>query len=610
MIFNFRDNAFLSGIYGALCPHRKRLIFGLVSASIAAGFEVAGPILLKMGIDNLRQGQPLYYLYIFSGAILLAAAITGIFRFFMRFHVISVSRHVESDVRDTFFAHLMRLAPAFFDVNRTGDIMARATDDIERVRMVAGPMLQHSVNTILLIFFSGIMMFTLDYVLALGVLTLAPIVGGAVFMVARYLHIANIRQQEAYSDLNSHVQENLTGIRVIKAFAREDYEMERFEKVSRKYFKRSMKVAKAQALFHPLLGAMIGLGIAGIMYVGGRRVASDQMTLGDFIAFMSYLNLMTWPMIALGWLTHLYQRGSASHKRIMEILSAKPQFADRSEKAGLPDLVSDEFERLAAERDSFGGKSDFTAPQIIYKDISLRYRENESEVLSGLNIAIPAGSTTAIVGKVGSGKSSFVRMIPRLYDSLKGEIIIDGKSWRKYNITELRKMIGYVDQSPFLFSSTIRENIALGNPDAAFEEIIDAAKTAYFDEEITDFSDGYDTMIGERGVTLSGGQQQRLTLSRALLIDPPILILDDALSAVDADTESEILLNLKDRLKGRTTLFVTHRLNAAENADKIIVFDKGRLAEEGTHSELLEKKGLYATMFQHQRLREELRDLV
>ena len=583
---------YLNDLLKSVRPYRTGLIIGLASTIFASALDVASPMLLKFGIDGLRDHHNLSWLMTFAGLILLAAGVSGIFRYFMRMRVIGISRSVESDIRDTFFKHLIGLSPTFFDNNHTGDLMTRATEDVERVRMVVGPALMYSVSTLLIISFSGIMMFYLDPVLSGWVLLLAPMIGTVVFLIARKLHKANLLQQEAYSELTNKVQENLSGIRVIKAYSREDYELERFTKYCEKYFDRSLLVAKAQALFMPFLGLLVGLGIAGILWVGGHRMADGNLTLGEFIAFISYLSLMTWPMIALGWVTHLYQRGSASQKRLDYIHSTEPQF-----------------EPNGSDHDSASGVYNtgiLQAPEIAFNNIQMSYENGKAPALSGINLTIPAGTVTAIVGSVGSGKSTLARLLPRLYDADSGEVLIDGVPLGEFEIEKLRHSIGYVDQTAFLFSATINHNISIGRPDASLTDIVEAVRTACFEEEIEEFPDQYETLIGERGVTLSGGQRQRLTLARALLMDTPILILDDSLSAVDSDTEAEIIDKLKSRINEQTVLFITHRLAAAESADNIIVLDEGNLIESGDHDFLLAKDGLYAEMFKRQRMAEEL----
>ncbi len=588
-------HGYLESLFTASKPYRKRLIIGLIAVAVTAALDVAAPMLLKAGVDSLKSSGSVNWLYIYSGLIVLAAGIGGYFRFVMRDRVIGASRYVESDLREGYLQHLLSLSPSFFDHRHTGDLMARATEDIERVRMVLGPALLYSLNTVLIIGFSAAMMFALDTTLALLVLGLAPIIGITVFTVSRILHRANLHQQETYGELTSHVQENLTGIRVIKAFVREETESRKFRSVCDTYLKRSLDVARAQSLFMPLLGMLIGLGTAGILYVGGYRIVAGTLTLGEFIAFMGYLSLMTWPMIALGWVTHLYQRGSASFKRLDDIMSENPQFGDVHL-----------FNSDGIDADLSDTSNPIDAPEIEFRDINLRYRATDDLILKGISLVIPSGSTLAIVGQVGSGKSSLVRVLSRLYIPESGLVMVDGQPWDQMKVTELRRMIGYVDQSPFLFSSSIRSNITLSLPDASDEQVKAAAKEACFDSEIDEFPDGYDTLIGERGVTLSGGQQQRLTLARALLMNPPILILDDSLSAVDADTEMEILANLSKRHEGRTTLFVTHRLAAAERANLVAVMHRGSIVELGSHEKLLKTGGLYFAMHKRQRLADEL----
>lgn len=572
-------------------------------------------MLLKFGIDGMGKGNPLGWLYLISGLIVLAAGVGGIFRYFMRMTVIGISRYVESDIRESYFTRLLGLAPLFFDKNHTGDLMARATEDVERVRMVLGPALLYSVSTVLTLLFSGAMMFYLDAKLTSLVFLLAPVVAVAVLSVATSLHRANLKQQEAYGELTSHVQENLSGIRVIKAFAREDNELGRFTEACRLYFNRSMGVARIQAVFMPLLGLIIGIGVIGILWIGGKRVVTGEFTLGSFIAFMSYLGIMTWPMIALGWVTHIFQRGSASFKRLNKIYDVPLQFPEDG-------FLAQEFRLAEFAGNKLGSKipvkpvdhqaeispefTDLHAPSISFRDIQFKYRDDEPFIFSDLNLNITAGSTVAVVGRTGSGKSTLVRILTRLYDPQSGLIRIDGKLWTEYSVGQLRYLIGYVDQTPFMFSTTIRENITFGKKDVSDKEITAVSKAACLDKDVADFPDGYNTVIGERGVTLSGGQQQRLTLARALLLDPPILILDDALSAVDTETELEILNGISDRLKGRTTIFITHRLAAAEKADRVVVIEDGKVAEEGSHADLMKLDGIYSAMYRRQRISDEL----
>jgi len=584
------NSTYLQNLIAGLKPYRKKIALGFIASALMNAFAVMSPMLLRSGVNKLQEGAPVGWLYTFSGLIVLTAIIGGVFRYQMRMIIIGTSRWAECDLREKYFGHLLELASSFFDRNLTGDLMARATDDIERIRMVYGPVLMMVMATSLTLIFSAIMMFVLDIRLALMVMLMAPLIGAVVLLVASRLHRVNLRQQEAYGKLESNVQENITGIRVVKSFVREAYESKKFTEICQIYFKRSLDVIKIQSLFMPVIGLLIGLGIAMILWIGGSDVASGVITLGDFIAFMSYLSLMTWPMIAIGWLTHLYQRGSASHRRLEEIFEVEKQFDE-------------------VDGDSFKQHSE--APSISFRNIHFRYNDNTPEVLKGIDLEIPAGSTLAIVGRTGSGKSTLLRILTRLYEPQEGEILFssqrdDSIRWDAIPINQLRRMIGYVDQTPFLFSTSIRKNIAFGAIEASDDEIASAAQIASFDQEVADFPDKFETIIGERGVTLSGGQQQRLTIARALLTDTPILALDDALSAVDTGTETEIINNLSTQIKQKTVLIVTHRLAAAERADKIAVLDNGTIAEYGNHRELMDLNGLYAAMYRRQRLSDEL----
>jgi len=624
---SFNDTSFIGTLAAFTRPYRKRLAFGLTAAALASAFDVLGPMLLRSGVNALQASRPVGWLYGFAGSIIIVAFIGGVFRYLMRRVVIGASRWVESDLRENYFSHLLSLAPKFFDRSLTGDLMARSTDDLERVRMVLGPALQFSVATSLTLIFSAAMMFYLDPKLALLVMILAPVIGGVVISLTGTIHRVNLQQQRVYGALEAHVQENLSGARVIKSFVREQRESEKFAATCRLYFKRSMVVARVQALFMPVLTMLIGFGVAGIMWVGGQRVIAGVIGLGDFIAFLSYLALMTWPMIALGWVTHLYQRGKASHKRLREILDVNEQFSDDDGSADGHE-ADDKTVQPASEAQASG---------IRFSNIRFSYNDQGPQVFDNLNLLFPQGKITAVVGRTGSGKSTLLRILSRLYEPRQGTVILSGfpelapparleagrtasresrsaadgreVAWNELPVSRLRRMIGYVDQTPFLFSATITENIAFGKPDATVQEIRHAAQMARFDLDVDDFPDAYDTRIGERGVTLSGGQQQRLTLARALLLDPPILVLDDALSAVDTRTESEIINNIKTGLKGKTVILVTHRLAASERADRIAVLEGGAVAEFGTHEELMKLGGVYADMYHRQRLADELGEI-
>ncbi|MCF7809544.1 ABC transporter ATP-binding protein/permease [bacterium] len=655
------NTTYLQNLIEGIKPYRKKLALGFIASALMNAFAVMSPMLLRSGVNALQEGAPVGWLYTFSGLIVLIAVIGGVFRYQMRMIIIGTSRWAESDLREKYFGHLLELASSFFDRNLTGDLMARATDDIERIRMVYGPVLMMVMATSLTLIFSAIMMFILDVKLAILVMFMAPLVGAVVLLVASKLHRVNLCQQEAYGKLESNVQENLTGIRVVKSFVREAYESKKFTEICQLYFKRSIDVIKIQSIFMPVIGLLIGLGIALILWVGGKDVATGAITLGDFIAFTSYLSLMTWPMISIGWLTHLYQRGSASHRRLEQIFEVKEQFEKDTPPFDSPPeqggMTSDFYSKPVGQEEINGKQGlechvrthDTTSPSITFRNIHFSYNDDSPEVLKGINLDIPSGSKLAIVGKTGSGKSTLLRLLSRLYEPQSGEILLNetpplitpysvrgegqannplpseegkqrsssppaeqgeikggGISWKKIPIHQLRRMIGYVEQTPFLFSTSIRENIAFGAMEATDEAIATATQIASFDRDIADLPDKYETIIGERGVTLSGGQQQRLTIARALLTDTQILLLDDALSAVDTGTETGIINNLTTQTSQKTVLIVTHRLAAAERADKIAVLDNGIIAEYGNHQELMDLNGLYAAMYRRQRLSDEL----
>jgi len=567
-------------------PYHSKLLLGLAATVLASVAETAGPMLLKAGIDGIQASAGFRALTLTAGAILLVALIGSLFRFWMRDLIIVVSRWIESDLREGFFRHLLRLPPAFFDRNQTGDLMARATDDIERIRMAAGPALLYAVNTQLTILFSLAMMFYLNVKLAALVLLLAPLVGGAMLAIARALHTANLRQQETYGRMTSRIQENIAGLRVIKSYTREAFESVRFEGVAREYFSRSLVVARWQALMFPMIGTLIGLGIAGIVWIGGRQTAAGAFSLGGFVAFMSYLSVMTWPMIALGWVIHLYQRGSASHQRLETVMAEAPQFEP---------TVSEVREKPS---DPSGG--------ICFQGIGFRYRDDLPPVLDGFDLTIEPGTLLVLVGATGSGKSSIARLLARQYRPESGKIFLTGRPIDTLPIDDYRRNLAVVEQVPFLFSTTIRDNVRYGNRNATDKEVVNALDIAGLSGEVQAFPNSINTVIGERGITLSGGQQQRLALARALVRKAPILLLDDALSAVDTETEKNILDRLALEEAHRTIIFITHRLAVAERASKVAVLAEGKIVEAGSHSELMALDGHFAALYRLQRLRSEL----
>ncbi|MFN3821851.1 MAG: ABC transporter ATP-binding protein, partial [bacterium] len=502
--------------------------------------------------------------------------------------------------------------PSFFDRHYTGDLMSRATDDIERVRMVVGPALLYLLNTQLTALFSLAMMFVISPRLAIIFLLLMPLVGGSVLLIARALYWVSLHQQEAFGWLSTLIQESLSGIRVIKSFTREDFQNFRFKESLNDYYRKNLKVVRLQALMMPIIGFLIGIGIAAILYWGGIQVAKGVITLGSFIAFMGYLSLLTWPMIALGWVIHLYQRGSASYARIKYIFQHSPQFNidNESEHFVKEDRMSD--------RESIVKNLVNSPIAVEFKGLSFRYSPESRWILKDFNLAIPNGSVVALVGKTGSGKSTVGRILVRLYDPEDGEVLIGGVRWDTITVEQLRTIITVAEQNPFIFSATIEENLRIAHPNADEKDLKEALLLAEF-REVEHFPEGIKTIVGERGITLSGGQQQRLALARALLTRSPILLLDDALSAVDSETEKRIWDNLwsfflryrpklrrQEGLFPKTIILITHRLSVAEKADIIAFLENGKIAEIGSPRELLERKGLYAQFSDLQRLKAEL----
>lgn len=588
-------------------PYRFNIFLGILTVVLTSGSEALGPYLLKKGVDFLQAGKSFSWITLVSGAIIIVSAVGGFFRFLMRKILIGISRWIEFDLREHLFTHLLRLSPSFYDHHYTGDLMARATDDIERVRMVAGPAFLYVLNTQLTALFSLVMMFAISPSLAFMLLLLAPLVGGGVLIVARSQHRANLAQQNSYGELSTLIQETLAGLRVVKSFARETFQSHRFRRVLDEYYRRSLRVARLQALMQPLIGVFIGGGIAGILFWGGRLTIQGGITLGSFIAFTGYLTILTWPMIALGWVIHLYQRGSASYERLRYLFNHHPQFETSSLNSAVLQVEVGEKRAL----DDLKGVDICLKPESLTVemiDISFRYHSGSPWVLRNFHLHIPSGAMVALVGKTGAGKSTVARILTRLYDPEEGYVKIGGVHWKEIPVSEWRKLVSLADQTPFIFSTTIEDNLRYARPEATSAELLKALSLARF-TELDQFPRGLATLLGERGVTLSGGQQQRLSLARALLRQSPILILDDALSAVDAETEGEIINSLKTSPFIKTIIVITHRLTTAEKADIIALLEDGKVVEAGPPEQLLANEGPYSRFAYTRRLQEELKQL-
>lgn len=566
-----------------LWRYRRNFALGMGALVLKDLLGAALPLVMRQGIDAVSTQFSLNVLYRFAGILVVLSALKGLFQYWMRVVLIGISRDVEFDLRNDLFHHLTGLSSDFYGRYRTGDIMARATNDLNAVRMMLGPGVMYWCETMLTLVLAITVMVSVDWPLTLLALLPAPFVSVAVMVFGRRIHDRFEAIQKMFSDISSRVQENLSGVRVIRAYVQEQHELRLFEELNQDYIHQNIRLAKLSGLFMPLLQALIGVTFLMVLWAGAWRMLSGHITLGAFVMFNTYMGMLVWPMIAMGWVVNLMQRGTASLARINELLKARPAIA-----------------ALPTSR-QIGGN---VAGQIEFRGVGLRF--GDSVALDGVNLRIEAGSTVAIVGHTGSGKSTLVNLIPRLLDPTEGSVLLDGVDLREYDPREVRRQIGFVPQETFLFSATVGENIAFGVKSATPDQIEHAAAIAGLGPDIETFPDGFDTMVGERGLTLSGGQKQRTAIARAVLRDPRILILDDALASVDTLTEERILGALSTIMAGRTTILISHRVSTVRNASRIVVLENGRVAEEGTHNELLALGGYYSDLYQKQLLEEEL----
>jgi ATP-binding cassette subfamily B protein len=559
---------------------RWALGFAALLAKDAAG--VVLPLLLRAGVDSLTSRFRFSSLLIFAALMLAISAVKGVFLYWMRVILVGLSRDIEFDLRNELYRRLIAQSAAFYARFRTGDLMARATNDLNAVRMMVGPGVMYWVETSLTFVLALAVMLSTDWLLTVFVLLPAPLVSLAVIFFGQRIHARFEKIQALFSDISSRVQENLAGVRVIRAYVQEDAELATFGSLNRAYIAQNLRLVRLSGLFYPLLQALVGLTFLLVLYAGGRRVLSGHITLGGFVMFNTYLGMLVWPMIAFGWVINLMQRGRASLGRIREILEAAPAIAAPSRSTAAPaGPAAIEFDRVTLVYD--GRKA--------LDDVSLR---------------LEPGETVAVVGRTGSGKSSLVHLIPRLADPSSGAVRLGGIDLRDLDPAGLRRRVGFVPQETFLFSSTLAANIAFGVDDASPEQILRAAGIAGLSADLDAFPQGLDTLVGERGITLSGGQKQRTAIARALLRDPEILILDDALSSVDTLTEEQILRGLAGLLAGRTTILISHRVSTVRHASRIFVLDQGRIVEQGSHDSLVALGGYYADLHRRQLLEEEL----
>ncbi len=562
-----------------LARYRGGLTAGGVCLVLTDVLLLANPWILKLAIDDLEAGTVRERLYLYAVLFVGVTAVSGVFRFLMRRIMIGISRRIELDMRADFFAHLQRLSPSFYIEHRTGDLMALATNDLNAVRTLVGPGVMYTLNTVVTAGFAIAVMAVLSWKLTVAALMPLAILTVVMYHSIKVIHRLFERVQAKFASINSRAQENLSGIRVVKAYAREDHESKEFTALSGSYVEHNMKLFRVQSLLMPLLQTVAGLGSLALLAAGGRLVIDGGISLGTFVAFNSYLVMLIWPTIALGWVMNILQRGLASMERINVVMDTQPE------------IVSEEPPCSRAEGNA-----------IEFDHVSFAYKPGGPLVLDDVCLRIEDGETLAIVGATGSGKSTLTYLILRFYDPTKGEVRIGDCPVRHIPLDDLRGRIGLVPQDIFLFSDTIRENIAFGVAELEDPVLQIVSETAAIDEEISAFPGGYESMIGERGINLSGGQKQRVAIARALARDPKILILDDALSSVDAHTEEKILTSMGSELKSRTSIVISHRISTAREADRVIVLDEGRIVEQGSHDDLVAAGGIYAQMYIRQRL--------
>jgi ATP-binding cassette subfamily B multidrug efflux pump len=574
----------LAYLWPYLRSHRRKLILGLATILASVILGMASPLLLGRAVDEMRTAISRDTLLTYAGLIVGFTLFQGVFSYLQRMLLVGMSRDIELDLRNLYFSSLESQPAAFFHEHPTGDLMARATNDLQAVRMLCGPAIMYSANTLFTAAGALFFMTRIHGRLTLLALITMPLVAAVTYIFGGKIHVLFEKIQGQFSGISARVQENLAGVRVVRAYAQEEREEGDLRRLNKDFIAANRQLIGWSVAFHPLLQGLVGLGFAAVLWYGGTLAIRGDISIGQFVTFHFFLGKLIWPMIAIGWVINLAQRGLASLGRMRAIMDVVPAIRDEPPLVEVGEVLGD----------------------VRARNLTFSYREGTEPVLSGIDFQSGAGRTVALVGRTGSGKSTLLSLIPRLFDPPEGGLSVDGVDVRRLPLARLRSAIGMVPQETFLFSATLRENIALGRPEASEAEVAEAARLAGLEQDLDAFPKGLDTVVGERGITLSGGQKQRVALARALLRKPRILLLDDCLSAVDTHTEEQILRNLRTVFEGRTVFLVSHRISTVQDADLILVLDRGEIVERGTHEQLIAAGGLYADLHQRQLLEEEL----